>query len=66
MSSGEVATMLGVSQATLSRWRFEGSGPQYLKLGARRKSVVRYRREDVLAYLRECERRATAGHAGSE
>ncbi len=66
MSSGEVATMLGVSEATLSRWRFEGSGPQYLKLGARRKSVVSYRREDVLSYLQECERQATACRSGSE
>ena len=48
--------MLGVSQATLSRWRFERSGPPYLKLGSTPKALVRYRRPDVLAYLAECER----------
>lgn len=60
LSSGEVALMLGVSQATLSRWRFEGSGPRYLKLGSTPKAVVRYRRSDVLAYLADCERKTTA------
>ncbi len=63
MSSKEVAASLGVSAATLSRWRFEGTGPPYLKLGSTLKALVRYRRADVLPYVAKCERRMTASTA---
>ncbi|WP_348524829.1 helix-turn-helix transcriptional regulator [Litoribrevibacter albus] len=35
-----------MSEATLERWRSEGIGPIYVKLGGQ----VRYRRKDVLEY----------------
>jgi hypothetical protein len=35
-----------ISPRTLERWRSDGTGPRYLKIGGR----VRYRLEDVEAY----------------
>ena len=43
----EVAEMLGVSLATIRRWRLLKQGPRYLKLGA----LCKYRVEDVSAWL---------------
>ena len=43
----EVATQLAISLASLRRWRVEGRGPRYLKLGA----SVRYRIADVEDWL---------------
>ncbi len=42
-----VAKSLSVSLATVRRWRYEGGGPPFLKLGA----LVRYRREAIEAWL---------------
>ena len=39
----EVAEFLGMKPNTLARWRSNGIGPAYVKLG----SAVRYRREDL-------------------
>lgn len=43
----EVANLLQLSVATMRHWRLTGKGPKWLKLG----SAVRYRPEDVQAYL---------------
>lgn len=50
MTPGEAAEMIGVSVETLYRWRKDGFGPAYSQPNHR---VVRYLREDVLAFLRE-------------
>ncbi|MFN7542943.1 MAG: helix-turn-helix transcriptional regulator [Acidobacteriota bacterium] len=42
-----VAKALTVSLATVRRWRYEGGGPPFLKIGA----LVRYRREAIDAWL---------------
>jgi predicted DNA-binding transcriptional regulator AlpA len=42
-----LAKHIQVSLAALRRWRIEGRGPKYLKLGA----LVRYRPEDVARWL---------------
>lgn len=44
----EVAALLRVSEASLSRWARVGSGPRCLWLSP---TVPRYRREDVLVFL---------------
>jgi excisionase family DNA binding protein len=44
------ARYLRISVQTLDRWRTEGRGPKWLKVG----SQVRYRATDVEAYLAEC------------
>jgi len=46
-TESEVAKYLLVSVAALRRWRLEGRGPQYLKIG----SLVRYKWSDVDAWL---------------
>ncbi len=51
-----VARITGLSVASVRRWRLLKQGPRYLKLGA----AVRYRPEDVLAWL---ESRPTGGEA---
>lgn len=43
----EIATMLGVSVATVRRWRLLRRGPRYRKIGA----SVRYQPEDLAAWL---------------
>lgn len=48
LSPAEVADYLGVSTRQLYRWRNEGRGPSYLKLGRQ----IRYHPDHVRAYLR--------------
>jgi predicted DNA-binding transcriptional regulator AlpA len=43
----DVARLTRMSVASVRRWRLLGQGPKYLKIGA----AVRYRLEDVLAWL---------------
>jgi len=43
----DVADLFRLSVATMRHWRLTGKGPKWLKLG----SAVRYRPEDVQAYL---------------
>ena len=47
LNEHEVAEMLGVSVATVRRWRLLKQGPRYLKLGA----LCKYRVEDITAWL---------------
>jgi predicted DNA-binding transcriptional regulator AlpA len=51
LSPEQVYTWLGVSEATLRRWRDKGVGPAYIRAPGGR--VIRYRRSDVEAWLRE-------------
>jgi predicted DNA-binding transcriptional regulator AlpA len=43
----DVARITGLSVASVRRWRLLRQGPRYLKLN----SAVRYRPEDILAWL---------------
>lgn len=43
LSQKELARRWGISHRTLERWRYEGTGPAYLKLGGR----VLYRLADI-------------------
>jgi predicted DNA-binding transcriptional regulator AlpA len=56
LNEHQVAEMLGVSAATVRRWRLLKQGPRYLKLGA----LCKYRIEDISAFL---ESRLTGGAA---
>jgi len=56
MTQRELCNRWQVSEATLERWRSEGIGPIYVKLGGQ----VRYRREDVLEYEANCLRKSTS------
>jgi predicted site-specific integrase-resolvase len=48
----DVAARLAVSLDTLARWRAEGRGPAYVKLGGREKSPVRYTQAGMREFLK--------------
>jgi predicted DNA-binding transcriptional regulator AlpA len=52
----QVSQITGRSVSTLEKDRLEGYGPPYVKMGR----LVRYRPDDVKAYLAERVRRSTA------
>jgi len=54
----EAAAILNVSLTTVRRWRREGRGPVYRKLGGGR--VVRYRPEDLNDFIAGSRRISTA------
>lgn len=47
LTTPEVAECLGIAQITARKWRLEGFGPRFVKVG----SGVRYRASDVEAWL---------------
>ena len=47
----EAARYLCMSKPTLDRWRYAGEGPDYLKLMPGPRGPIRYRREDLDAWL---------------
>jgi len=49
------AAMIGFSRAQLQKWRWQGTGPSYFKVGR----VVRYSRAELTLWL-ETQRRQTA------
>jgi predicted site-specific integrase-resolvase len=55
MTQRELCNRWQISEATLERWRSEGIGPIYVKLGGQ----VRYRREDVMEYETSGLRKST-------
>ena len=63
LSPAEAATRLGVESSTLANWRWNGSGPAYLKVGGR----VRYRLSDLADWLDQQTRTSTsAGSPGED
>lgn len=50
LTSQEVAKILGIAPHTLAKWRMEGKGPRYFRVG-RLKSNCLYERVAVEAYL---------------
>jgi len=47
LTSDELAERWRVTRFTVRRWRMEGNGPPYLKLGAGAKSKVLYLLKDI-------------------
>ncbi|WP_067671681.1 helix-turn-helix transcriptional regulator [Nocardia miyunensis] len=52
LTSKETAGRMGIHPMTLARWRTEGKGPKYQKLGNAKASRVRYLENEVDRYLR--------------
>jgi predicted DNA-binding transcriptional regulator AlpA len=46
-----VAELLGVSVATVRRWRLLRQGPRFIRVGA---ASVRYRQADLVDYIEQC------------
>ena len=55
LNEWQVAVLVGMSVATVRRWRLQGKGPQFIRVSA---AAVRYKIEDVAAWL---ESRPTGG-----
>jgi len=56
MREDPAAALLLLSVRTLQRWRVEGRGPRFLKLG----KIVVYRRDDLEAWLASCSQQSTS------
>ena len=57
LSEGDCAALLHTSRRSLQRWRQQGTGPPWIRVGKR----VLYRREAVLKWLEDKEK---GGHEG--
>jgi hypothetical protein len=55
-------TQSPISTRTLQRWRLEGVGPTYVKLGR----LVRYRQTDLDSFLEERTRTSTSMDSSNE
>ena len=58
----EAAPIVGMSVAWLQRKRWEGGGPPYVKYDR----AVRYRMEDLMAWIEAHAGRESTSHAGGE
>lgn len=56
LTPSQAAEILGCSEKTLRNWRWQGYGPPAVYLSRR---MVRYRREDVMAFIDERVHRST-------
>lgn len=56
LTSDQLAKRWVIRTATLSQWRWNGRGPQYVKIGRR----VLYRLEDVLCFEENKRRQNTS------
>lgn len=52
----DASELLGVSMRTLQKWRLQGKGPSFVKLG----HAVRYDVRDLEAYIEGGRRRSTS------
>lgn len=50
LTTAAAAEVLGVSPRTMEGWRIKGRGPKCYRVGNR---LVRYRREDLAAWLKK-------------
>lgn len=62
VKENEAAALLGYSVRALQNWRIRGGGPAFVKVSSR---SVRYRRGDLIAWVRARIRRSTSDE-GSE
>lgn len=58
LTEADIAVMLALKVRTIRSWRERGFGPKFIKFGSADKSPVRYRQEDVQAWI---EAQATGG-----
>jgi Helix-turn-helix domain len=60
ITEGEAAAMLRVSLTSLRRWRANGCGPVFRKMG----KSVRYRPADLAEFVASARRTSTSGARG--
>ena len=67
LTSAAVATLLGISEGSLRRWRCRDRGPRYVKFGDAPQAHVRYRRTEVESFVRDpAEYERTDGRPGGD
>jgi len=52
LTTEELADRLKVNRVTLARWRQDGSGPQFIKVGKGKSATVRYPIEAINEWVR--------------
>jgi len=62
LTEQELAEIFGFKATTLRRWRWEGVGPVFRKIG----SCVRYHPDDIAAYVEQAARQNTTKLGGAE
>lgn len=50
LSTAEAARMLALKPQTLRKWRADGTGPKYVRVGSK---AVRYRKRALAEYIEE-------------
>lgn len=58
----QAAEHLHISEMTLRKWRWEGKGPHFIKMGRK----VLYRQSDMVAYIEKQVRVSTSDMEGGE
>lgn len=56
----QVATEWCITLKALEKWRFDGTNLPFMKMGNGPKSIVRYRRKDVVAFIEAHMRNSTS------
>tara|TARA_R110002096_G_scaffold342687_1_gene535671 strand:- start:1387 stop:1602 length:216 start_codon:yes stop_codon:yes gene_type:complete len=56
LNETETAQILNIKPATLRRWRWLGTGPNFRKIG----SNVRFHPDDIAAYIEKAQRSNTS------
>ena len=54
LTANEVAEFTGLGRGTLYRKRKDGTGPRFIRLGQGAQAPIRYRLNDVEAWIDEC------------
>ena len=61
ISELQLAELIGIKAPTLRKWRWEGKGPIFIKMGHR----VMYSMEDVMLYIESQKRISTSDMGGN-
>lgn len=63
LSNAEAASLLGIKPNTLEIWRTKGKGPRFCKTGRSKQAAVRYRPEDVSAWIEQQSFASTSAYS---
>jgi predicted DNA-binding transcriptional regulator AlpA len=62
LSQRQVAAEWGMTVKGLEKWRVNGDGPKYVKLGKGNNAMVRYKRKDINDFVDSFTRKNTTEH----